>query len=85
MEKSESELNNCENLTLFTPMSHFYIPWKRYKTFGFLTFSGGTEIGHWREKGQSYEEKESKFTDILQTSLQGRFKKYRFLMLIDIS
>ena len=28
-------------LTLFTPVSHFYTPWKRQKTFGFLTFSGG--------------------------------------------
>ena len=31
-------------LTHFTPISHFY-------TFGFLRFSGGIEIGHWREKG----------------------------------
>ena len=35
----------------FTSMSHFYIPWKRQKTKCFLTFSGGIEIGHWREKG----------------------------------
>ena len=27
-------------LTLLAPMSHFYIPWKRQKTFGFMTFSG---------------------------------------------
>ena len=26
-------------------MSHFYTPWKRQKTFGFLTFSGGIETG----------------------------------------
>ena len=31
-------------------MSYFYTPWKRQKTFGFLTFSGGIEMGHWREK-----------------------------------
>ena len=24
---------------------------KRQKTFGFLTFLGGIEMGHWREKG----------------------------------
>ena len=33
-------------------MSHFYTPWKRQKTKGFLTFSGGIEMRHWREKGQ---------------------------------
>ena len=32
-------------------MSYFYTPWKRQKTKGFLTFLGGIEIGHWREKG----------------------------------
>ena len=26
------------------PMLHFYIPWKRQKTFGFLAFSRGIEI-----------------------------------------
>ena len=30
-------------LTHFSPMSHFYTPWKRQKTFCFLTFSGGIE------------------------------------------
>ena len=30
-------------------MLHFYILWKRQKTFGFLTFSGGIEMEHWRE------------------------------------
>ena len=32
-------------------MSHFYTPWKRQKTFSFLTFSVGIEMEHWREKG----------------------------------
>ena len=27
-------------------MSHFYTPWKRQKTFCFLTFSGGIEMWH---------------------------------------
>ena len=31
----------------FSPMSHFYTPWKRQKTYGFLTFSGGIEMWHW--------------------------------------
>ena len=31
-------------LTHFSPLSHFYTPWKRQKTKGFLTFSGGIEM-----------------------------------------
>ena len=27
-------------------MPHFYNPWKRQKTKGFLAFSGGIEMGH---------------------------------------
>ena len=34
-------------LTHFDPMLHFYTPWKRQKTIGFLTFSGGIEMWHW--------------------------------------
>ena len=30
-------------LTHFSPVSNFFTPWKRQKTFGFLTFSGGIE------------------------------------------
>ena len=30
-------------LTLFRPVFHFYIPWKRQKTYGFLTFPGVIE------------------------------------------
>ena len=33
-------------LTHFSPVSHFYTPWKK-KTYGFLTFSGGIEMCHW--------------------------------------
>ena len=28
----------------FSPVSHFYYPWKRQKTKGFLTISGGIEM-----------------------------------------
>ena len=28
-------------------MFQFYVPWKRQKTEGFLTFLGGLEIEHW--------------------------------------
>ena len=31
----------------FKPMFHFYTPWKRHKTFGFLTFLRGIEMEHW--------------------------------------
>ena len=34
-------------LTHFSPVSHFYTPWKRQKIFGFLTFLGGIEMWHW--------------------------------------
>ena len=30
----------------FSPVSHFYTPWKRQKTFGFLPFSGSIEMWH---------------------------------------
>ena len=39
-----------EVLTHFIPMFHFYTPWKRRKTFGFLTFSGGNETEDWAKK-----------------------------------
>ena len=38
-------------LTHFSPISQFYTPWKRQKTFGFLTFSGGIEMWHWTKMG----------------------------------
>ena len=31
-------------LTQIRPMFHFYTPWKRRKTQGFLTVSGGIEM-----------------------------------------
>ena len=34
-------------LANFSPMSHFYTPWKRKKTYGFLAFSEGIEMWHW--------------------------------------
>ena len=41
----------CTVLTHFSPVPHFYTPWKRQKTFGFLTFSGGIEMWHWTKMG----------------------------------
>ena len=35
----------------FSPMFHFYTPWKRQKTFGFLKFSGGIKMEHLAETG----------------------------------
>ena len=32
------------SLAYFKPMFHFYTPWKRQKTRGFVTFSGGIEL-----------------------------------------
>ena len=34
-------------LTHFSLVPHFYTPWKRQKTEGFLTFSGSIEMWHW--------------------------------------
>ena len=31
----------------FKPIFHFYTPWKRQETFGFLTFSEGIEMTYW--------------------------------------
>ena len=51
----ERSLYFIDNLTHFSPVSHFYTPWKRQKTFGFLTFSeglaflGGIEMWHWNK------------------------------------
>ena len=39
-------------LNNFTPVSHFYTPWKRQKNYGFLTFSGGIEMWHWTKMGK---------------------------------
>ena len=35
----------------FSPVSHFYIPWKRHKIEDFLTLSGGIEMWHWTKMG----------------------------------
>ena len=48
-----SRLFYCDNytnqkLTHFSPVSHFYTPWKRK---GFLTFSGSIEMWHWTKMG----------------------------------
>ena len=40
-------------------MFHFYIPWKRQKTKGFLTFSGGIEMKHWTKMDLEESEKTS--------------------------
>ena len=39
------------HLTHLSPMFHFYTPWKRQKTFSFLTFSGVIELEHWAKIG----------------------------------
>ena len=38
-------------LTHFSLVSHFYTPWTRQKSKGFLTFSGGIEMWHWTKMG----------------------------------
>ena len=43
--------NFINPLARFSPVSHLYTPWKRQKTFGFLTFSEGIEMWHWTKMG----------------------------------
>ena len=43
---------NVMSLTQFNQMFHFYILCKCQKTFGFLTFSWGIEMGHWTKMSQ---------------------------------
>ena len=38
-------------LTQSSSVFHFYTPWKRQKTFGFLTFSGDIKIENWVKIG----------------------------------
>ena len=44
-------LNVKMTLTNISPMSHFYTPWKRQKTVGFLTFSASIDMWHWTKMG----------------------------------
>ena len=41
------ELLIIRTLPYFSLMFHFYTSWKRQKSKGFLTFSGGIEMDHW--------------------------------------
>ena len=38
-------------LSHFSPVFHFYTPWKRHKIKGFLMISGGIEMEHWSKMG----------------------------------
>ena len=51
-------------LTHFSPMLHFYTPWKRQKNKGFLTFSEGIERKHWAK---------DQF-DIIESTIQTKIK-----------
>ena len=55
VETMESVTKGCvalhNYLIHFSPVSHFYTPWKRQKTKGFLTFPGGIEMWHWTKMG----------------------------------
>ena len=49
-------------------MFHFYIPWIRQKTFGFLTFTGDTEMEHWAKMGYFLSLVKCNFQDFQVTS-----------------
>ena len=46
-ESADQKSCNIPWLINFNLMLHFYIPWKHWKTKGFLTFSGGIEMDVW--------------------------------------
>ena len=56
-----------ESLTLLSPISHFYIPWKWYKTKRFLTFSEGIEMEHLVKVGYSSLPKSLKLSNVKHT------------------
>ena len=68
--KRHSEDVQYTLLTHFSPMSHFYTPWKRQKTIGFLTFSG-IEMWHWTKMGWClmYVQFMSRFPGVLVATL----------------
>ena len=56
---AESHLEACQTsiasrLNLFSLVSHLSTPWKRQKTFDFMTFSGGIEIWLWTKMGYHF-------------------------------
>ena len=68
-------------LTHFKPMLHFYTPWKRQKTRGFLTLSGGMEIEHWLIMGQRLvidlkQECESQFSSMIKNFIHQKTWKW---------
>ena len=51
-ENSGNFRRNRNRLTHLSPLWHFYTSWKRQKTYGILTFSGGIEMWHWTKMGK---------------------------------
>ena len=59
MKKEDSKVwvETCpkiRSLNHFSTMWHFYTPWKRKKTKGFLMFSEGIEMEHWAKISSKY-------------------------------
>ena len=48
LKQFNNDMNERKHLILihFSPMFHFYAPWKPQQSFGFLKFSGGIDIKH---------------------------------------
>ena len=45
---------DARKISPFSPMFHFYTPWKHQKTSSFLIFSGGIEVEHWLKMGYQF-------------------------------
>ena len=70
-------------LTHFSPMSHFYTPWKIQKTYDFLTFSVGIEMWHWtkilnQQCNENFARKSNRWTLLPQILLPLDCGKFRF-------
>ena len=58
----------------FSPVSRVHNPWKRQKTIGFLTFSGGIEMWHWTKMSYiNLLEKVDKWAKLLKFSEKANF------------
>ena len=60
-------------------MFHFYTPWKRQKTKGFLTSSGGIQMEHWPKLGLRFPKTRQYFEKkaVILMMPERREKKYQ--------
>ena len=78
------------------PLLHFYTPWKRQKSKGFLTFLGGIEMEHDRRALESNDVNGNVDTKLVNIKLffggnkwkkleEKNFKKHEIMIICDLS